>query len=139
MYGIQVSGFACGVGSRQDRPQFVVSSGANQVAFDEFNQWASPLQNNIARVVAENLVAMLGTPRGTLFSQLLSADAAYWAAIDVQRFESVLGEAATLDAVWTVRRRQGGASRTGRTSIRKPSREMGYAALAPRIAAQSLG
>ena len=54
-----------------DRPQIVVSTGPNQVRLDEFNRWASPLQNNIARVVAENLVAMLGTPRVTLFPQTL--------------------------------------------------------------------
>src|SRR5262249_32672698 len=45
-----------------DRPQMVVTAGVNQVRLEEFNRWASPLQNNIARVVAENLVAMLGTP-----------------------------------------------------------------------------
>ena len=113
-----------------DRPQFVVTTGANQVALDDFNQWASPLQNNIARVVAENLVAMLGTPRVTLSSQALAADAAYRAAIEVQRFESMPGEAAVLDAVWTIRRSQDGASQTGRTSLREPSPEAGYAALA---------
>src|SRR5262245_60676473 len=46
-----------------DRPQIVVTTGPNQVRLEEFNRWASPLQNSIARVVAENLVAMLGTPR----------------------------------------------------------------------------
>ena len=51
-----------------DRPQIVVTTGPNQVRLDEFNQWASPLQNNIARVVAENLVAMLGTPAGNFVS-----------------------------------------------------------------------
>jgi uncharacterized protein len=113
-----------------DRPQFVVTTGANQVALDDFNQWASPLQNNIARVVAENLAAMLGTPGVTLSSQSIGADVAYRAAIDVQRFESMPGEAANFDAVWTVRRSQDGASRTGRTTVREPSPETGYAALA---------
>ena len=113
-----------------DRPQFVVSTGANQVTLDEFNQWASPLQNNISRVVAENLVAMLGTPRVTLFSQSLGADAGFRAVIDVQRFESVPGEAASFDAVWTVMRAQDGQSQTGRTTIREPSPQAGYAALA---------
>lgn len=113
-----------------DRPQFVVTTGANQVALDEFNQWASPLQNNIARVVAENLTAMLGTPRVTLSSQALGADAAYRAAIDVQRFESMPGEAAIFDAVWTVRRSHDGASQMGRTRVREASPEAGYAALA---------
>jgi hypothetical protein len=113
-----------------DRPQFVISTGANQVVLDEFNQWASPLQNNISRVIAENLVAMLGTPRVTLYSQSLGADAAYRAVVDVQRFESMPGEAAALDAVWTVRRSKDGASQTGRTSAREASPEKSYAALA---------
>ena len=97
-----------------DRPQIVVDMGPNQVRLEEFNRWAAPLQNNIARVVADNLVLMLGTPRVTSSVQPLSADADYRAAVDVQSFQSVPGEAAMLDAVWTVRRTQGwqGRNRT---------------------------
>ena len=113
-----------------DRPQIVVSTGPNEVRLDEFNRWASPLQNNIARVVAENLIAMLGTPRVTLFPQTLSADADYRAIIEVQGFESAPGEAATLDAVWTVSRPKDGKSRTGHTTVREPTPEKGYDALA---------
>jgi uncharacterized lipoprotein YmbA len=113
-----------------DRPQIVVSTGPNQVRLEEFNRWASPLQNGIARVVAENLVAMLGTPRVTLSSQVLSAEADYRAAIEVQSFESVPGEAAVLDAVWTVRRAKDGEAQTGRTTVREPAQEKGYDALA---------
>jgi uncharacterized lipoprotein YmbA len=75
-----------------DRPQIVVTTGPNQVRVEEFNRWAAPLQNGIARVVAENLVTMLGTPRVTLSPQTLSADADYRAAIEVQSFESAPGE-----------------------------------------------
>jgi uncharacterized protein len=113
-----------------DRPQIVVTTGPNQVRVEEFNRWASPLQNSIAQVVAENLVAMLGTPRVTLASQGLSAGAGYRAAIEVQSFESVPGEAAVLDAVWTVRRAKDGKSETGRTTVREGVREKGYEALA---------
>ena len=113
-----------------DRPQFVVSTGANQVALDDFNQWASPLQNNIARVVAENLVAILGTPRVTLFPQSTSEDADYRAVIDVHRFDSVPGEAATLDAVWVVRRTKDAKAERGRTNVREAVQEKGYDALA---------
>jgi uncharacterized lipoprotein YmbA len=87
-----------------DRPQIVVTMSPNQVRLDEFNRWVSPLQNNIGRVVAENLVAMLGTPRVTLSPQLLSTDVSYRVAIELQTFESSPGQAATLDAVWTVAR-----------------------------------
>jgi len=109
-----------------DRPQIVVSTGPNQVRLEEFNRWAAPLQNNIARVVAENLVAMLGTPRVTL----LSADADYRVVIEVQGFESAPGEEAILDAVWSVRRTKDGKAETGRTTVREAVQEKGYDALA---------
>jgi len=108
-----------------DRAQIVVSVGQNQVRVDEFNRWVGPLQNGIARVVAENLVAMLGTPRVTVSSQSLTVPD-YRVAIDVQRFDSALGEAATLDAFWTVIRVKDGRSQTGRTSLREPTTAPGY-------------
>ena len=113
-----------------DRPQIVVTVGPNQVRVDEFNRWDGPLQNTIARVVAENLVAMLGTPRVTMSPQTLSAEADYRAAIEVQRFESALGDAATLDAVWTVSRAKDGKSHTARTTAREPVPERSYDAVA---------
>jgi uncharacterized protein len=113
-----------------DRPQIVVTTGPNQVRPEEFNRWAAPLQNSIARVVAENLVAMLGTPRVILSSQTLGADVDYRAAIEVQRFESTPGEAATLDAVWTVSRIKDGKSQTGRTTAREVASDKAYDALA---------
>jgi len=113
-----------------DRPQIVVTIGPNQVQLDEFNRWASPLQVNIARVVADDLVAILGTPRVTLSPQALSADADYRAAIEVQSFESVPGKVAVLDAVWTVRRTRDGKTETGRTTVREEVQGNGYDALA---------
>jgi uncharacterized protein len=110
-----------------DRPQMVVTLNSNQVRLDELNRWASPLANDIARVVAENLVSMLGTPRVTLSRQTPNID--YRAAIEVQRFESALGEAATLDAVWTVSHDADGRSRTGRTTAREAASDKSYDAL----------
>ena len=113
-----------------DRPQIVVSAGPNQVRLDEFNRWASPLQSNISRVVADNLAAILGTPRVSLFPQTMSATADYRVAILVQSFDSAPGEAATLDAVWTVSRAKDGKSQTGRTAVREAAPQGGYDGLA---------
>ena len=113
-----------------DQPQIVVSTGANQVAFDEFNRWASPLQDNIARVVAENLVVILGTPRITLFPLTLDANPDYRVQIGVRTFDSAPGAYALLNAVWTVRRSKDGKIETGRTSARETLQESGYEALA---------
>ena len=103
-----------------DRPQMVVNVGPNQVGIDEFNRWASPLQSDIARVVAENLAKMLGTPLVSVFPQATAAGASYRVLIDVMRFESAPGKGATLDAVWTVRGAKEGASRAGRTTVSEP-------------------
>ena len=107
----------------------VVSTSANQVELDEFNRWASPLGNNISRVIAVNLVALLGTPNVTLFPQMLAADADFRVAIEVQRFDSTPGEAAVLDAVWTVRRAKDGKADTGRTTVRETVQEKSIDAL----------
>jgi len=112
-----------------DRPQMVVTTGANQVELDEFNRWAAPLGNNISRVVAMNLVTLLGTPNVSLFPQMLSANTDFRVAIEVQRFDSTPGDSALLDAVWVVRRTAVGKSDTGRTTVREPVAEKSYDAL----------
>jgi uncharacterized lipoprotein YmbA len=110
-----------------DMPQIVVRKGANQVAPDQFNLWASPLRNNIAQVVGANLIVLLGTPN---VSSVLTSDADFRVAIDVQVFESAPGDAATLSAMWNVRRVKDGKTVTGRTAVREASTEKGYQALA---------
>jgi uncharacterized lipoprotein YmbA len=113
-----------------DRPEIVVSTGPNEVRLDEFNRWASPLQDNLSRVISENLVAMLGTPRVSIFPQTASADANYRVAIEVQRFESMPGKAAMLDAIWSVRRMTDAKSQTGRTKVTEKVQDNSYDALA---------
>jgi uncharacterized protein len=113
-----------------DQPQIVVSSSANQVTMDEFNRWASPLANNISRVVADNLADLLGTSRVSLFQQSLNVDADFRAAIEVQTFESVPGDAATMNAVWVVRRTRDGKFESGRTAVREATGDKSYDALA---------
>jgi uncharacterized lipoprotein YmbA len=113
-----------------DRPQIVVTIGPNAVELDEFNHWASTLQDNVSRVVAENLVGMLGTSRVTRFPQMSSADSDYSIAIDVQRFESVPGKSAWLDAAWTVRGIKAGTAQMGRSNVREAVGDDSYQALA---------
>jgi hypothetical protein len=113
-----------------NQPQMVVTMGPNQVAVDEFNRWASPLADDISRVVAQDLVAMLGTPRVSLFQQTLNAGADYRVAIEVQGFESEPGVAATLNAAWTVRRSRDGKTEAGRTAVREATGGAGFEALA---------
>jgi uncharacterized lipoprotein YmbA len=117
-----------------DRPQIVLSVAPNQVTVDEFNRWASPLRSDIARVVAENLSLLLGSPYVSVFPLSVSVSPSYRVTIDVMRFESIPGETAKLSAIWSVRSTADGQSQGGGTTSSEPVREKTYAAL---IAAHS--
>jgi uncharacterized protein len=112
-----------------DRPQFVVRAGDARVNLDEFNRWAGPLRDEIARVVAGNLAAELGAPVVT-FSAALPAPSDLVVLLDVQRFDAKTGEGVEVDVVWIVRRALDEApGRSGRSVVREPAGGEGYAAL----------
>jgi uncharacterized lipoprotein YmbA len=112
-----------------DRPQFVVRTGDARVALDEFNRWAGPLRDEIARVVAGNLAADLGGPVVTV-SSVLPAPSDLVVLLDVQRFDAKQGESVEVDVVWIVRRTADEApGRSGRSVIREPASGSGYDAL----------
>jgi uncharacterized lipoprotein YmbA len=50
--------------------------------------------------------------------------------IDVQRFDSIRGQAAVLEAVWTVRKTAGGTTRSARTVARETVQGESFEALA---------
>ena len=97
-----------------DQPQFVVQVAPNRVELDEFNRWASPLNDSISRAVAGDLAALLGSPDVTS-TPVANFKPAYWVTIDVQRFDSIKDQAAVIDAVWVVRQVATGQIRSGRT------------------------
>ncbi len=111
-----------------DRPQFVTSAGANQVTIDEFARWAEPLRSQIPRIIAADLTQLLGGAYVFAYPQSDNVDPDYKVLIDVQRFDSVPGDAATVEVLWTVRPK-GGALKTGRAVAREPAGGAGYDAL----------
>jgi len=112
-----------------DRPEFVVQVAPNRDEVDEFNRWVAPLNDAIARAVAGDLVVLLGTPE-VATETLANFTPDYRITIDVQRFESIQGDAAFVEAVWTVRKTAGGETRSGRTVAREPVQGQGFDALA---------
>ena len=112
-----------------DRLEFVVQVAPNRVALDEFNRWAAPLDDAIARAIAGNLAALLGTPHvGT--AAIASVTPVFRVTVDVQRFESIPGEAVLIEAVWAVRKTSGGEPRSGRTIARETVQGKNFDALA---------
>ena len=125
-YGVVVGPVT--VPSSVDRPEFVVQVTPNRVAVDEFNRWAGPLDESIARVVAGDLTTQLGTPR-VAAAPAANFDAAFRVTINVQRFDSIPGREVVVDAVWSVRGPKG-AARSGRTVAREGVTDPSFDALA---------
>jgi uncharacterized lipoprotein YmbA len=111
-----------------DRPQMVLNADGNRVILAEQSRWAAPLTDSIARVIAGNLGQLVGKARVSAYSESMSDDADYRVSVDVQRFESAPGDAATVEVVWAVRA-AGQTLRAGRSSIREPVRGGGEEAL----------
>ena len=69
----------------------------------EFNQWAEPLNDNLTRVLAENLTNLL---RGDSIDVFLAADSSiptdYRLEVDVLRLDGNLGDQVTLVAQWAL-------------------------------------
>lgn len=112
-----------------DAPQFVLQVAPNRVEIDEFNRWAAPLNDGIPRAVAGDLTVLLGSSQ-IASTPLANFNPDYMVTIDVQRFDSVKGQYAMLDALWVVRRVATGTTRSGRTTVREAAQGEDFDALA---------
>jgi uncharacterized protein len=111
-----------------DRPQFVIQVAPNRVTLLDDQRWAEPLNSGIPRAIASDLARLLGVPT-VMFPQDSLADVKYRVAIEIRNFVSVPGEAATVEATWTVFGPHDSVKR-GQLLAREPVREGGYEALA---------
>jgi uncharacterized protein len=111
-----------------NRPQFVVRDGPNRVVVLESQRWAEPLMSGIAESVAAYLSRDLGGARVTPMTQSAANTAQLDVSLDVQRFDLLVGEAAIIEVVWTIKARNGGAAAiTGRSDAREPAEASGNA------------
>jgi hypothetical protein len=111
-----------------DRPQMVVRVDANRVEIDEFHRWAGPLQQDIVRVIAENMAQALAVSRVLSSTQSGAGESDYRVAVDIQRFDTTPGKGVAIEAAWTVRRSASGA-KSGHVLVEEPAGAEGYDAL----------
>jgi uncharacterized lipoprotein YmbA len=84
-----------------DRPQLVVKGAGNSITILEQQRWAEPLRSGIPRVVAENLIKLLGTNKiSTRDDVIRSPDCRV--IIDVRRLDSQPEVEVAFEALWTV-------------------------------------
>ena len=102
-----------------DRPQLVLTMSDSEVKLTEQALWAEPLKYGIARAVAQNLAHDLNNARVSPYPQGPSGDPDYRVNVDIQRFDSVLGQAAMIEVMWMVRRVKTGEQQSGRTRLKE--------------------
>ncbi|HXE98383.1 MAG TPA: PqiC family protein [Dongiaceae bacterium] len=117
-----------------DRPQLVVRTSANRVDILETHRWAESPKSEIPRIIAADLSILLTPVRVSTYPQNAGLEADYRVLLDIQRFEMTVGEGVGLEALWSVRRSDGGAQKSGRTVFSEPVGAAGYDAM---VAAQS--
>ena len=117
-----------------DRPQIVTRTGANTVAFAEFDRWSAPLAERVAQVLAENLSVRLGSDRIVVYPWPPRTVVDHEVIVEVTRFDGVLGHACALETRWRIVNRAGPESTiSGRSGLSEPA-GADYASL---VAAQS--
>jgi uncharacterized lipoprotein YmbA len=85
-----------------DRPQIVTRINSNEYYVEEFARWSEPLGENVTRVLAENLSALVPTERIALhpFNRWTLVD--YQITVDIMQFEAVRGGDVMLTASWNI-------------------------------------
>ena len=111
-----------------DRPQIVLRGAGNQVMFSEFERWLGSPKDEIALAVAGGLGQALGGASVYAYPMSAGMSADFGVVLHVQRFDSVLGEAATVEVLWQVLPAKG-AVRKGQSFVREPAGGPGYDAL----------
>jgi uncharacterized lipoprotein YmbA len=111
-----------------DRPQLVLRMSENRVVLLEQARWAEPLASAIPGVIARDLAVLLNSS-GVMAYPQNPGSFDYQVFLEVLRFDSVPGDAATLEVAWTVRPSNGGEPGFGRTLVRERVEGAGYEAL----------
>jgi uncharacterized lipoprotein YmbA len=85
-----------------DRPQIVTRASRHQLNLAEFDRWAEPLQENVSRVLAENLALLIPTDQILLQPWPRSATLDYQVQVEVLHFDGWLGGESALVARWSL-------------------------------------
>lgn len=98
-------GMALGVGpvavpGYQNRPPLMWRTGPNELQLAEFAQWAEPLEQNVARVLGNNLGLLIPTDRVSVFPFERSVPIEIRVEVQITRFGAEANGGVSLAARW---------------------------------------
>jgi uncharacterized lipoprotein YmbA len=104
-----------------DRPQIVTRTSRNQLILGEFDRWAEPLQENVSRVLAENLALLIPTDQILPNAWPRSAALDYQVQVELLHFDGWLGGESSLIARWSILDRAERALMNRKTHLDAPA------------------
>ncbi len=117
------------------RPHIVIRTDANQMRIEEYHRWAGSLEDDIQRVLIENLMQLTGTERIARMPWPGDFQPDVTVRMEIYRFEAGTGNTVRLlAAVTLIRRVAPQAPETWTVNLETSSEGRGYADL---VAAQS--
>jgi uncharacterized lipoprotein YmbA len=99
-----------------DRPQIATRAGRYELAYDEFERWAEPLDTNVTRALVEHLARLTPTDRIAVFPWPRGTPIDYQVTVEVAHFFGQYGGTASLIAHWSIFRDEGTEALVSRTS-----------------------
>jgi hypothetical protein len=99
-----------------DRPQIATRASRYELAFDEFERWAEPLDTNLTRALVEQLARLTPTDRIAAFPWPRGTPIDYRVTVEVAHFFGRRGGTVALMAHWSIFRGEGTEALVSRTS-----------------------
>jgi uncharacterized lipoprotein YmbA len=112
-----------------DRPQIVTQTSESELRVDQFNQWAEPLELNIARVLARNLSTSLSTEKLFLFPWSGSTQIDYQVKLNIVDFKGTPDNKVLLRAHYTIFDGNKKPLKMNLVNVTQPISEPGYEGL----------
>ena len=103
--------------SSLDQEPIVTRIGANALQADEYNRWSGDYQSDIQRIVGENITILLPGSQLTLGREITLVPVDFQVVINVREFDGKLGGVVTLNANWTVARKDKKKSAVAKKSV----------------------
>ena len=85
-----------------NRPHIVTRTTENNLTLSDDDQWAEPLSDTVARVLAEDISQHVCTKKISLPPGKASGESDYRVEVEVYRMDGSLGKEAVLEVWWTV-------------------------------------
>jgi uncharacterized lipoprotein YmbA len=112
-----------------DQTSMVVREGGGEVRLSRGHQWAEPLKDGVARVIAENLALLVPTDAVVLFPWRSPRTVTYRVTVEIFRFDGPLGGSMRLNAQWRLLDGSGKELVLRAVTLAEPAADASYAAL----------